>query len=849
MAVRAVPSLRWFHLMFLLLCVSLSFLGASATNSKDSHDQIIWDPLPTQPQSNTSRDNVDAAPNGIFHVASEFINAVSPNEFPLHLLRGVINGTINPLQEYNQFINFSAGFIICFVIGILFIIIMPITGLIFCCCRCCENCGGKMLQREKYNTTCRRVCFATFLCLTTGLIILGLVGAFMANARMSTAIQGVNDTVDTNIMDVRSYINRTFTEFEFLAFEQFGYVFRLIVNDLDNVGDQVGGVIHQALSAKVNPALESIFMLAEESSGLQENLAAVNRSTKELIIKAAELQTSLEMAKMMINETLQMLPCQPGQPCPKDDVRLEDLTVAADFRIIDIEPQLNRVNQALSINITDLATQGRQEFDQIPERVLNESKTAVKQFTNELIKLRDSVGNQTKEFEDQIAPDINSAIESISPESGSPTTQRAYSELETVKTYDKYRFYVGIALCCVILIIVVCNFLGILFGECGRDTRDRPTERGCFSNFGGTLLLASVAFTFIFSAFVMLFTTLCFLVGGVSEKVICEPLETKSIFKEVIDYPYLIDPEYEYWLSGALFKSDSPPLTIESLINSCEANAGLYRAMKLSYYFNITAALDYRKLYPDIPTYLDTIQVDLSGVEIISPMTQTSLTEFMDSGVGDVNYTQYLEEIRKGITMVDLLSLATQLESYAVDPLPDLSQTRLREHAFTLRSIQRDNVVPMQSYVDTLEANLDVLLNKARDLSPLVNQSLERTLETQDFIQTDGPQIFRQELTAFTNRILNYADQYVLYFLKAINNEVGECKPIADVYDSLTKLVCNQVVDSFNGFWLSLGWCIIFFIPSIVFAVKLSKFYRRMRFYEDYYNAHDIETVPMKVYE
>ena len=33
-----------------------------------------------------------------------------------------------------------------------------------------------------------------------------------------------------------------------------------------------------------------------------------------------------------------------------------------------------------------------------------------------------------------------------------------------------------------------------------------------------------------------------------------------------------------------------------------------------------------------------------------------------------------------------------------------------------------------------------------------------------------------------------------------INNEVGECKPIADVYNSLTKLVCNQVVDSFVSF-------------------------------------------------
>ncbi len=75
------------------------------------------------------------------------------------------------------------------------------------------------------------------------------------------------------------------------------------------------------------------------------------------------------------------------------------------------------------------------------------------------------------------------------------------------------------------------------------------------------------------------------------------------------------------------------------------------------------------------------------------------MTDFMNSGVGDVNYTQYLEEIRKGITKIDLLTLATQLEGYAVEPVPPAKRTRLMEHAFTLRRIQRDNVDPMRSFV------------------------------------------------------------------------------------------------------------------------------------------------------
>lgn len=38
-----------------------------------------------------------------------------------------------------------------------------------------------------------------------------------------------------------------------------------------------------------------------------------------------------------------------------------------------------------------------------------------------------------------------------------------------------------------------------------------------------------------------------------------------------------------------------------------------------------------------------------------------------------------------------------------------------------------------------------------------------------------------------------------------------------------------------NGFWFSIGYCLFFFIPAIIFCVKLAKHYRRM----DYENEFD----------
>lgn len=36
-----------------------------------------------------------------------------------------------------------------------------------------------------------------------------------------------------------------------------------------------------------------------------------------------------------------------------------------------------------------------------------------------------------------------------------------------------------------------------------------------------------------------------------------------------------------------------------------------------------------------------------------------------------------------------------------------------------------------------------------------------------------------------------------------------------------------------NGFWFSIGWCIFFFVPSIIFAVGLVSLYRRTDEYDD----------------
>lgn len=55
-----------------------------------------------------------------------------------------------------QAVLYEIGFLVCAIIGVLYIILMPIVGLILACCRCCGNCGGKMYQKQTSSIHCRR---------------------------------------------------------------------------------------------------------------------------------------------------------------------------------------------------------------------------------------------------------------------------------------------------------------------------------------------------------------------------------------------------------------------------------------------------------------------------------------------------------------------------------------------------------------------------------------------------------------------------------------------------------------------------------------------------------------------
>merc|ERR1712112_178838 len=113
----------------------------------------------------------------------------------------------------------------------------------------------------------------------------------------------------------------------------------------------------------------------------------------------------------------------------------------------------------------------------------------------------------------------------------------------------------------------------------------------------------------------------------------------------------------------------------------------------------------------------------------------------------------------------------------------------------------KDTVQHLKATVIELEENSKFNHASMRDA---INSLLSQATRATEMIQTEGPEL-----------IATLTDQYVERVVDKIQNEVGYCAPLSTSYNATVIGVCQEVIDPFNGFWASIGWCYLLFLPCI----------------------------------
>ncbi|CAN9510247.1 unnamed protein product [Ophioblennius macclurei] len=770
----------------------------------------------------------------LFHMVHAFLYVIQPNSFPKDLIVQVIQQNMGgiKIEEWRkpenvvlllQWLHYEAGFLICTTFGIVFVVLTPIIAMCFCVCRCCENCGGEMHQRQRKNADCHRGFYTASLIATSIFIILGVLIAYAANHNISTQIKSTRRLINTNMRDLKTFANNTPAQIDYLT-AQYTTAKNKVLSDLDNIGPLLGGRIHSQLEKEVVPSLDSALRMAGAMRETKEALENVSSSLEVLQDGMGKLQASLSGERASLSNTLSDPACTNGavsHTCNAIRATLSQLGIGADFsNLPDVSHALTNVNTVLKTDLSNIVQKGYSSFNDTPRLVKDQTKNIVSGVKGML----DKIGTEINGFAKMFPVEASLANFTIFLSERQKSMEMFYPQMDQM---DFYRWVGCVAVLCLVVLVLAFNVLGLLCGTCGYDKQATPTTRGCLSNTGGNLLMAGVGFTFIFAWVLMALVTAMFVVGGNVEKLVCEPLANRQLFK-IIDTPFLVHPEKKNFLPGMLFQNPNIDLTLGSMYRECYENNGLYHALQLETMFNINSFLNRTVYNRDLAKVFDNVQVDLKDITLLEQAGRDNLINFANSGIGHIDFEAYLAEANKGVTIVDLLSFCTDLEAQA-DQLPrGALENALKGHASSIRNIHREQVVPLEQAMSTLNQSIKQLQRASSDLPVKVTNVLSAIDAAEYLITNNASHVVKQETKGYVQSLVGYFRQYTEWVKNSLTAEVAQCKPISNIVDSMEIVACSFIIDSVNTFWFGLGACCILLLPSIIFSVKLAKYYRRM---------------------
>ncbi|XP_016350210.1 prominin-1-A-like isoform X10 [Sinocyclocheilus anshuiensis] len=777
----------------------------------------------------------------LFNMMHAFLYVVQPNPFPEDLVIRVAKDKFGAIQsEYQkpenivltlQVIYYEIGFVVCTALGLLFTVLLPLVGLLFCLCRCCDNCGGEMHQRQRKNADCLRGLLTTLLLTTTFIITAGVLCAYAANQNLSSQLKSMRRLVKSNLKDLHTFANQTPAQIDYLI-SQYGKVKHHVLYDLENIGLLLGGRIHEELGKDVQPALNAALSMTgikveksikamRDTKDALENVSLTLETLQEGTVK---LQANLSLVRGSLSNALNDPVCtdvRSSEICHNIRSTLPRLEIAANYSSLpDVTNQLDKVNEVLKTDLSQIVEKGFTSFNDTPTLVKDQTRNIV-----EGVKvLLDDIGSNITTFNKLFL--VHSSLTNFT-KMISHTHSQIKDIYPQVDQMDFYRWICCITLCCMVVLILAFNFLGLLCGILGFDRHATPTTRGCVSNTGGNLLMAGVGFSFLFSWVLMGVITVLFFVGGNLEKLVCEPFQTRQLFK-VLDTPNLVNSAWRNFIPGYLYNDPEMDLTAYSLYSNCKDNRGIYSALHLDKIFNISAFFNTSVYSKDVSRKFEGMKVDLRDIILLESEGKQNLISFTETGINEIDFAAYLKEVNKGVTRINLVDFARQLDAQADQLSKGTLQTSLKGHANTIRQIHIQQVIPLEQSMSTLNQSIRLLERTSSDLPVRVRDVLAAIDATQFLISHNATFVVNQETEKYKQTIIGYFKQYIDWIRTSLALEVATCKPLSNIVDTAEILGCSFLLDSMNTFWFGLGCSTLFLLPSIILSVKLAKFYRRM---------------------
>ncbi|XP_072123363.1 prominin-2-like [Mobula birostris] len=792
---------------FLLIIMAAIFLSPHPIASQDCvANTLLFSNLS---QLNFNRLDGDAGTiEPLYNMVNLYLDAVQPNEFPTDILQELIKDSGYITKNYQKVLRYEAGYIVSLILGVLFFIFMPLVGFFFCCCRVCGKCGGQVKDRTKY-TDCRRRTFATFLLMTTIIILAGVACTFTANQKVTDAMKPTVTAFQKMLADVTTYINNIL-EATPKIIERFSVPKNKIFSELDLVRNSLGFTLKGALNPIVFPVLEMVSARLKDFNTMKGHLDNIKSANSSLAKIQMELSSEMSTLKGEIVNTLNDPGCQGCSSAVEDANNLEvdpTYTLPAEDQVV--------FNEVMSFSLTSLNNsleQASRTFNETPATVTGQSSQIfrdIKRLINDIERNLSSTV-ETVQFP--------KSLQNLNFENSTEVTKIS----DEVIRYDYYRWVVGIVLCCIILLVVACNALGLCLGTAGIATRDDVYRGNACSKSGANFLMAGVGFSFIFSSLLILLVFVTFFVGGNVQTLVCKPWKTGEIYKVADD---LAQQNNIFNISNYFKQSFS----YSALSRHCEEGRSLWFVLPQNQISKLEEYLNVSTYTGDVVQNSKQLNVDLSGIVLLDNGGRSNLMEFANSGIDKVNFTNIIQSVNNKMSTTELLNFTAKLENLSKNQNDMNIKNNLIEHAQKLRALESRLVNRTKLDQAQLNASFQYLATFAPGMPSLINNTIKSIDAAQEMITVTTKSEIEKVRDCLITKQLRYITQYLQWVRTTVMDNLLSCQPAWILVNNVRVILCDYITKPWNAFWFCLGWCTLFLIPSIIFAVKTAKHYRAIK--------------------
>lgn len=807
--------------------------------------KVHYSNLPPAPQymSNSSFD-----PRGMEHVyllTNTFLDLIQRDRVlpqgmnATTLINAMSRGPENAIAflevHWQELLLQHIGVLTAVVFGLLLASLLPIIGFFFCCCRCCGNCGAYPdTPYDKKLDTCRRVFLGLLLSLFVIAALFGCVCSFVTNFYSFKGYSQVPTKLSTSLNDSSRYIDHTGKSFDTLLVKNFEEMEKVV----NSVLNQSGPILRQKLNNVSEAiAIEKITTMVSGLSTVKSTLRDITIDTRELEDKVNSLNSGLKKSQSTLSTTLAL--CEGHSACRRftneykldEDLEMIESYLGISFTLPNhgLTNAASEISDLLEADLVAQVTSGKLEIDDLEASVTAAVQQVAPEFKQNLRK----IGEELKEKN----MDIQSVLSNIDIP---PLLEEVPKMEDLTLQWVEYRYYTGMVMASIVLLILFCFVLGLFYGFCGRRAGALYGDDCCNKGTGSNFLATGIYLVFLFALPVLLLTTTHFLLGSMAEKAVCETLtqpDSSDIFSELdrqVLTPLIRDQVGEVG-------KNKPSQTGAKILRDCHQNKTIYMVFGMDQIYNLSSLSKWRTTF-GFGKYIQDLQIrhNLDSIVLLSADTKRELQELANaiSKISSLSWTQLINLKDDMVTKVDLGKLIRKLRTLK---LQVSRQDGMRQVAIQLeldiRGLEQMEIVSerlkltvrrLKTRLNSVETSLKLGMSSLRTA---LEELILQTERAETMLRSSGSELISNltdQLVADTGALFDgYADRLV----NGLKKEVGTCSPLSNSFNATVVAVCNEVVLPFNAFWASVGWCYLLYLPCILLSVSLIKLYRKTESY------------------